>query len=249
MISFIIGIIIVLFVVGKFKGIGFTNSKGNRGERIVANYLTKLTSEKYIVINDVMVKTDYGFTQIDHVVVSVYGIFVIETKNYTGVVSGNENSEDWIKYNRKNKYMFKNPLRQNYGHIEALKTLLEFSDNKVFVSIIAFSRNANIKVITRNNVVYYNEVLPCILNYTEEKFSILEVSAIADKIKSSKIESNEMKKRHISEVKEKVNKKELALDSGLCPRCGGTLMVRNGKYGYFFGCSNYPKCKYTRPVG
>ena len=38
------------------------------------------------------------------------------------------------------------------------------------------------------------------------------------------------------------------LNDNLCPKCGGELVKRNGKYGEFYGCSNYPKCKYTREI-
>lgn len=38
--------------------------------------------------------------------------------------------------------------------------------------------------------------------------------------------------------------KEMVLE--LCPVCGGELKKRNGRFGVFFGCSNYPKCRYTK---
>jgi DNA topoisomerase I len=33
---------------------------------------------------------------------------------------------------------------------------------------------------------------------------------------------------------------------GKCPRCGGNLVEREGKFGKFLGCRNYPKCKFTK---
>ena len=56
---------------------------GKAGERRVARKLDWLPKE-YTILNDIMLRTQYGTTQIDHVVVSPYGIFVIETKNYKG---------------------------------------------------------------------------------------------------------------------------------------------------------------------
>ena len=67
---------------------------GKRGERRVARKLDWLSKE-YITLNDLLLPTRYGTTQIDHVVVSPYGIFVIETKNYKGWIFGHENSEEW----------------------------------------------------------------------------------------------------------------------------------------------------------
>jgi len=37
-------------------------------------------------------------------------------------------------------------------------------------------------------------------------------------------------------------------DSKVCPKCGGNLVERIGKYGKFYGCSNYPKCQYTKNI-
>ncbi|WP_350617509.1 nuclease-related domain-containing protein, partial [Pseudomonas sp. HY7a-MNA-CIBAN-0227] len=67
-----------------------------------------------------------GSTQIDHVIVSIYGIFVIETKNYKGWIFGNEKQRQWTQaFPNGRKYKFQNPLRQNYLHIKTLADLLE----------------------------------------------------------------------------------------------------------------------------
>jgi len=71
--------------------------KGWLGEKTVSLYLHMLPQTEYAVMNDVILSTDTGTTQIDHVVVSFYGIFVIETKNYKGWIYGNEDSEQWTQ--------------------------------------------------------------------------------------------------------------------------------------------------------
>lgn len=47
--------------------------------------------------------------------------------------------------------------------------------------------------------------------------------------------------------KVELNKKEITIikDNDVCPKCGGKLVERKGKYGDFYGCSNFPKCRYT----
>lgn len=67
---------------------------GKMGERRVARKLNWLSNE-YITLNDVLLPTRYGTTQIDHIVVSPYAIFVIETKNYKGWIFGHQDSEEW----------------------------------------------------------------------------------------------------------------------------------------------------------
>lgn len=72
-------------------------SKGELGERRVARLLSKLPKEDYKVINNLLVNINGQTTQIDHVVVSEYRIFVIETKYYQGDIFGDENSEYWTQ--------------------------------------------------------------------------------------------------------------------------------------------------------
>ena len=58
--------------------------KGIVGEKIISVLLSGLPKEQYILLNDVILQTEKLTTQIDHILVSVYGIFLIETKNYKG---------------------------------------------------------------------------------------------------------------------------------------------------------------------
>lgn len=37
-------------------------------------------------------------------------------------------------------------------------------------------------------------------------------------------------------------------ETDICPKCGGMLREVNGKFGKFLGCSNYPKCKFTKKI-
>ena len=89
-------IIICIFVLLVAFKIWMSSPKniGKFGEKRVARKLDWLSKE-YITLNDILLPTNYGTTQIDHIVVSPYGIFVIETKNYKGWIFGHENSEEW----------------------------------------------------------------------------------------------------------------------------------------------------------
>ena len=103
--------------------------RGHIEEKKVSAFLATLPSYEYKIFNDILLATESGTTQIDHIVVSRFGIFVIETKNYRGWITGNENGS-----------------------------------------------------------------------------------------------------------------------AGICPKCGGNLVLRNGKYGSFYGCSHYPTCKFTKKI-
>ena len=78
--------------------------KGWYGEKNVSNKLSYLDPQKYVTLNDILIKNDKGSSsQIDHLVISIYGIFVIETKNYKGWIFGNEKSEKWLQVIYKEK--------------------------------------------------------------------------------------------------------------------------------------------------
>lgn len=86
--------------------------KGKRGEMSVAAILKSLPKNDYLVINDLMLRLGNWTSQIDHVVVSKFGVFVIETKNYQGWISGGENSDKWVQNIFGHKYELYNPIQQ-----------------------------------------------------------------------------------------------------------------------------------------
>ena len=70
--------------------------KGKQGELIVRDILSHLP-EEYHVLHDIILKTEKGTTQIDHVVISRYGVFTIETKNYRGEIYGDDTRKKWTQ--------------------------------------------------------------------------------------------------------------------------------------------------------
>jgi Nuclease-related domain len=85
----------ILVIVAGILEIFIPKIKGYLGEKSAAFFLSKLDKTKYKVINNIMLQVRNKMTQIDHVVVSNYGIFVIETKNYKGWIIGNEFDDNW----------------------------------------------------------------------------------------------------------------------------------------------------------
>ena len=136
--------IIILFIISFLVKKKYLD-KGKLGERSVSKRLKRLDNNKYKVINDVILKTSRGTSQIDHLVVSNYGIFVIETKNYQGWIVGSENADNWqqIIYNKKN--FFRNPIKQNYGHIKAIEENLKVNNKIEYISIIVFMNRCDLK--------------------------------------------------------------------------------------------------------
>ena len=145
--------LLLLLIIGAivFLRLNQANIRGRRGERRISLRLFSLPSE-YHVFNDVYIEAQGRSVQIDHIVVSRYGIFVIETKNYTGWIYGNDKSEFWIKNMYGNKYRFRNPLKQNYSHVKSLQALLGVPESK-FIPIIVFLNGATLKCDTAGIVI------------------------------------------------------------------------------------------------
>lgn len=123
------GVVALVFL---FALLASPGGKGWVGERWVRVYLRRMDPAVYPCLHDLLIKDGKGgWAQIDHVVVSPFGFFVIETKNYRGWIFGTEREQYWTVFHHKNsKRRFLNPLRQNAGHIAALKRLPGFPAGK-----------------------------------------------------------------------------------------------------------------------
>lgn len=238
---------ILLIILGIVLTIYQPKIKGFFGEKAVAISLSALPENQYKVLNDVMIKTNNGTTQIDHIVLSMYGIFVIETKNYKGWITGGEYSDKWTKNMYGKKYPFRNPLEQNYAHVKALEQLLNLSEDK-FIPIVAFANSATIKVTTSKQVIYISQLRRVVESYKIIMFSEDEMCKFESKILAANIVDKDSRKQHVQQIRTKVKSDNTKILTGVCPRCGGNLIKREGKYGSFLGCSNYPKCKYTSKI-
>lgn len=234
----IIGILNVLYFYYYNKIHGYV------GEILVRIKLSMLPKKKYTVLNDVMIEANGSTHQIDHIVISKYGIFVIETKNYFGLIVGDEYKDKWIQFLGKNKYYFHNPIHQNYGHILALKEVLRI-DEKFFISIVCMSNKARLKINSKTEVVQLFYLNKAIKSYKEEKLNI-DLSKTKEKLEDVNIKYRKKQKEHINNIKNTLNEIKKKKENMICPRCGGSLVEKVGKYGKFLGCSNYPKCKYIK---
>ena len=105
-----------------------------------------------------MLPTEDGSTQIDHIIVSQYGIFVVETKNMKGWIFGGEHQKMWTQSIFKHKSKFQNPLHQNYKHIKTLERVLNIESDKLF-SVIVFVGDATFKAQMPANVNYLRGIL------------------------------------------------------------------------------------------
>lgn len=241
--GFFLAVILVLTVFwAKFKG--------DIGEIAVTYKLKDLDKEKYRIIHDIKLKNMGGSTsttQIDHIVISTYGIFVIETKSYKDKIYGKEKSRTWTQYLSNQKNSFMNPIFQNYAHIRAIENILEDSyPEMTYHSIIAFSGEANLDVIE------VTEAKVCKIRYVSEAIKDLSTEEVIGKEDIGKIieivennKSHQTDLTHTREIKKVKKENEEKIKDNICPKCGGNLVEKEGKYGKFIRCSNFPKCRFV----
>ena len=209
--SFVILAVVILigfFVIALARG-GFV-SAGEAGERAVSTILREdLDQHRYKVLDNIMLKTNKGITtQIDHIVVSQYGVFVIETKNISGWVFASERGRQWTQtlpawdgFGSAEKYHFQNPLRQNYLHTMTLAYQLRIPKCHIF-SLVAFPSDTEFKKGYPQGVYTYGEIPDAILAHKEKVFDVKTTRAIANAIVAADAQITEEERRmHVSNVR------------------------------------------------
>ena len=185
-------IILVLIAIG-IIWLAFNKAKikGKVGEMEVSTILATLSSNNYFTINNITLPSKYGTTQIDHIVVSIYGIFVIETKNYKGLIYGGENAEKWTKNMWGTKYEFRNPIKQNYAHVKTLQQLLNLPMTS-FIPIVVFSNSADISVQTDKAVITLFHLRGAITRHKTIMFTHEQVQNLSNKIRQAAIQEKDL---------------------------------------------------------
>jgi restriction system protein len=221
----------------------FSNIKGWFGEKETQIALwMKLDSEIYKRFHNLIVPTQNGTTQIDHVLLSKYGIFVIETKNYEGWIFGNEHQKMWTQVLYGKKSQFQNPLHQNFKHTKALIEHLRVDADKLH-SVVFFIGDATIKTNVPSNVMT-SGLSAHIKQFTNVMFSDSELTRLGQELSQMNATLSSTRE-HVAGLKERFS------NNTTCPKCGKPLVKRTTKQGpkagtEFLGCSNFPTCRYVR---
>ena len=246
--------LIIIVVIGLILLIPFFRSLRwyAEGEDYVASVLESMESDGYLTVNDLTIMNNNRSAQIDHVVVSRFGLFVIETKAYKGWIFGSEEGQNWTQALYTEKHQFYNPILQNRGHVNALKFLLRDYPQVPYHSIIVMDGSCSFRTFDKvqTPVIYPGSLTRLIVKLSVEPvLSREEVLEIHHKLSSITHENMAfVRKTHIENVRKREEDAYLSLRIGQCPRCGGELVERQGKYGTFMGCRNYPKCKFTQNI-
>ena len=156
----------------------------NPHEKSLVNLLARdLDSKKYFIFNNLVLPSSHTIScQIDHVIVSEYGIFVIESKDYSGWIFASEHRKNWtVCYRGGKKFKFQNPILQNFAHVSALKEQLPFL-RKSFFNIVVFSENCEFKTDRISKVIYDHELISYICEKKRQWLKEDEVTMTVGKL-------------------------------------------------------------------
>jgi hypothetical protein len=237
----LIGLAILAIAISHIRSPGRIGARGERRVNRVVRW--SLNSDVYELFDDVTLPTVRGTTQIDHIVVSRYGVFVIETKNMKGWIFGGERQRQWTQVLYTEKHKFQNPLRQNYLHTETLRRLLGLEKSQVF-SVVAFVGDSEFRTPMPDNVTEGRDYIRYIKSKRIPLLTAEQVAMISARISQSKLASDPrtLRKKHIQSLNERHGSHHA------CPKCGAPLVERVARKGpnagrKFLGCSRYPACR------
>ena len=224
--------------------------KGLQGE-LSLRFFAWLGLDKaaYHRLHNLTLRTPDGATQIDHVFVSRFGVFVVETKHMGGWIFGRESDPRWTQSLYGRNRQFQNPLRQNYKHLKAVEDALGTGQG-VVQSVVVFTGNSKFQKAMPPNVTvlggfvsYVKTFHPRIL--PEE----LVVRYVAELQRRALPKSNILRRHHVRRLR-------LRSDSNAyhrCPKCGKRMVIRTARRAshagrQFWACSGHPDCTYTQNV-
>lgn len=252
------------------------------------------------LFNCYLPKKNGGTTEIDLLMIDESGIYVFESKNYSGWIFGNEHSGMWTQAlpqgrgRKAKKEPFFNPILQNKLHMQSLADVLD--KEYPAHSIIVFSERCQFKELKINRataeVIHRSETKRTVDNIkcgNRQALSSVDINSVYQALYAYTQVSGQAKQEHINAIQRqgaggensqagdaesaggvlsgqqggvappaKPDAEKGAAAAGerpdmACPKCGAILVLRMAKKGAnqgkeFYGCSNYPKCRYIRNI-
>lgn len=245
----------------KLKNLPTLNEmKGGLGEQLT-KFVAKIDIPETLVLHDVLIDGGEGQTsQIDLLLIGEKGIYVVEVKLYPDArVYGDCKKSKWYYYKGGKKYDIYSPYKQNQNHIKYLKEFLKDFGEVPYFSVLAIlcddfkitSINddpENPTAVVLSGLLHLRKAVQALAEGKPTVFSEERKQAVFNYIQEHQYEGKEIRREHKENVIAIKAAKEEEEKENLCPYCKTPLVLRKGKFGEFYGCSGYPKCKYTRKL-
>ena len=233
--------------------------KGNFGEQL-AKYYSKVMTDT-LVLHDVLIDgADGRYSQIDLLMIGSKGIYVVEVKMYPEArIYGDGKNSKWCYYLGGKRYEIYSPLKQNQKHIQYLKKLLnDFGDVPCFSVLTIICEDFKVSNINEDpeyistvicsSLPAMSRGLEAIAKDKPIVFSEEQKQEIYQYIEAHQHPGKEKRMEHVESIKELKKTQEEMKNQKICPYCKTSLVLRKGQYGEFYGCSNFPKCRYTLKI-
>ena len=234
--------------------------KGDVGEQLT-KFMAKIDIPETLVIHDVLIDgSETQTSQIDLLLIGEKGIYVAEVKMYSEArVYGDGKKSQWYYYKSGQKYDIYSPIKQNRNHIKHLKEFLkEYGDVPCFSVIVMICEDFKISntnddpehpdTVVVNGLLSLRKGLEVLAKGKPQFFSKEQKQEIYEYIKANQYQGKEERQEHKERVKVIKAERDEVIKENKCPYCETPLVLRKGKYGEFFGCTNYPACKYTQKL-
>lgn len=203
--------------------------------RAVKNYYPN----SQLLHNIIIPKDDDGTAEIDGIIITPVAIVVVECKDYASKFYGDINNDMVSVYYGKQQKRVLNPIKQNKSHIYYLKKFLNIK-NIPYINYVSLKNGYKFTNKDNVNICCFNTtaLLANLYTYTD---IVINPDIIATDILSRALSD---KSSHTTFVNNKYK------NNTVCPKCGGELVLRTNKNtsGQFYGCKNYPKCNYIKPI-
>jgi hypothetical protein len=192
----------ISYALGRFHARYRTSTFQNRGEALVSRELqSNFSGPDYHLLNHVTLKLKNGTTQIDHILVSRFGVFVIETKDYNGWIFADAKQATWTQVLYRQKFKFQNPIFQNMRHVEALKDTLDFLPSSCIQPLVVFTGSAKFKTVMPPGVFTPSELVKYLRNHTDEAISLNRLQFCVGRIETARLAiSREVDLEHVKNL-------------------------------------------------
>ena len=179
------------FVIGRYRAsraASFQNRVQNRGEALLSRVaLTNFGPPDYHLMNHVTLQMNDGTTQVDHILVSRFGVFVIETKHYKGWIFANANQANWTQVLFNWKFKFQNPIFQNIRHVRAVQGLLDFLPPGAIKSVVVFTGEAEFMTEIPQGVFSISGLIDYLREQTVEVMSLNRVQFCVGRLETARL--------------------------------------------------------------
>lgn len=182
--SYLLLALAVGYLLGRYR----VSSLQNHGEALVCRELqANFSVPDYHLLNHITLKLKDGTTQIDHILVSRFGVFVIETKDYKGWIFANAKHATWTQVLYRWKFKFQNPIFQNMRHVRAVEELLDFLPPEAIKSAVVFAGRAEFKTEMPSGVYTLLGLIDYLRTATEEVMSLNRVHFCVGRLETARL--------------------------------------------------------------